>query len=315
MKNVIIGIVCLIVTIGVVFGVLMYTGIISFNTVEENHVLVNKDENGKTYTQREFIWRPKEYKKQILLVPDTSKVAKQVVSVNLYDNVYYDIKVPAETDYICDYGKTIYATDGSWQIRVMGGATAANLGSLTGIADGDSLSSNIIQTKYEDKGAKSIATLFDGYAVVCTIYEGDVAYTVMKNSIIENQNPYTVAAPTYTTDLNRLSKLSYSGSYCSQTSWSGNDITAHQIYFAEGEMYIATEFNNISKVKDDYLVQLCKISGADISEIYDAKGILYARAGDYHVGLLSYNENTTVVLFGNGEEAECNILSYLISLM
>lgn len=315
MKNKIIIAVLILVAIGVVLGVLTYTGVFDREDVSENKVLVQTDDRGRQYTSRQYSWKPLEYRKQILLVPDTSRISKQTVSVNLHDNVYYDIKVPTETSYFCDYGKTVFADDGSWQIRVLSEATLDNIGQLAGIVDGDSLSSNVIQTKYENKGAKSIATIFDGYAVVCTVYQGDAAYTIMRNSLVENQNPYTVDTPTYSNELNRMESLSYDGSYVAQVKYNKNDISLEQWYFADGNMYISTDLRAFADITDIYLIKLCKESRSSIDSIYQSGGVLYATAGDYQLGLITYNSNTTIVMFGKGEESRCNVLSYLISLL
>lgn len=315
MKNKIIIAVLILVAIGAVLGVLTYTGVFDREDVSENKVLVQTDDRGRQYTSRQYSWKPLEYKKQILLIPDTSRISKQTVSVNLHDNVYYDIKVPTETSYFCDYGKTVFADDGSWQIRVLSEATLDNIGQLAGIVDGDSLSSNVIQTKYENKGAKSIATIFDGYAVVCTVYQGDAAYTIMRNSLVENQNPYTVDTPTYSNELNRMESLSYNGSYVAQVKYNKNDISLEQWYFADGNMYISTDLRAFADITDIYLIKLCKESRSSIDSIYQSGGILYATAGDYQLGLITYNSNTTIVMFGKGEESRCNVLSYLISLL
>lgn len=312
--TIIISTVLVLFTIAVVVGVLLYTGVIG-GEVEENNVLIQKDSNGLTYTQRAFSWKPVEYKKQIQLVPDTSKIAKQVVTVNLYDNVYYDIYVPAGTEYFCDYGKTIFALDGTWQIRVLAEANISNVAALAGIKDSQSLSRNVIQTNYDNKGTKSVATILDGYAIVCTIYQGDAAYTLMRNSVVENQKTYKLDSPPYVDNYTRLSSLSYNGPYVAQIKYNKNDIKLEQWYFAEGNLYLTTELRGLGQIKNDYLIKLCKSANAKISEIYDDGSIVYASAGDYHLGLATYNTNTTIVIMGNGDEAECNILSYLINLM
>lgn len=315
MKNVVVIVLSLLCTVAVVIGSLLYTGVIGGEKVEESNVLIQKDDNGLTYTQRAFSWKPVEYKKQILLVPDTSKVSKRVVTVNLHDNVYYDIKVPADSTYFCDYGKTVFANDGTWQIRVLAEADVSTIAALAGIKNSQSLSSNVIQTNYEDKGAKSIATIIDGYAIVCTVYEGDIAYTLMRNSLVENQKTYTVNTPEYADGYTKLSDLKYNGPYVAQIKYSKNDIHLEQWYFAEGNLYLTTELRGLTTIKNDYLIKLCKSANAKISEIYDDGAIVYATAGDYHLGMVTYNSNTTIIIMGNGDEAECNILSYLINLM
>lgn len=315
MKNIIISVICILVTAGIVLSVLFYTGIIGGEKVEENNVLIQRDSNGLTYTQRSFSWKPVEYRKQIMLVPDTSAVSKTTVTVNVHDNVYYDITIPAGVEYFCDYGKTIFALDGTWQIRVLAEADMSNVAAMAGITNVESLNKNVIQTKYENKGSKSIATIIDDCAIVCTIYEGNEAYTLMRNSLVSNQNGYIVEEPSYIKNYKKLEKLSYSGPYVAQIHYNKNDIKLEQWYFAEGNLYLTTELRSLSAVKDNYLIKLCQESGSDISEIYESNSIVYASAGDYHLGLAVYNTNTTIVIIGNGDEAECNILSYLMNLM
>lgn len=68
-------------------------------------------------------------------------------------------------------------------------------------------------------------------------------------------------------------------------------------------------------VKSDILAQLIVYAGAPIDEMYEDENIVYAKAGDWYVGMVRHNTNTTIVFIGSGEEAKCNIVSLIDSIM
>ena len=94
------GVLAIGVTITIVVGVLMYTGVFNKDVLNEQKVYIYKTEEGYKYTEAKWDWKPVEFKKQINYV-ESSSLEKQKVVLHLEGDEYYDISIPMN-DYIYD---------------------------------------------------------------------------------------------------------------------------------------------------------------------------------------------------------------------
>lgn len=303
------GVLVLVITIVTVIVVANYTGLLGSDILNGQDVYVYTTSDGHTYTEAVWNWSPVEYKKVINYV-DTSQVQKLTVSLHLDGDVYYDITLPV-SEYIYDYGKTIWAIDGSYMIRVISDATMDNLSSIAGVDNGLALNKTTICTMDKSRGVKTIATLIDSYAIVANVYYGDETWSILRDALSNGSTSYAVDRVSYADDYVELKELSYSGKYVGQIVFQDVDLKQKKYMFADGVLWVSSTFSNIMDVKDTYLKRLTTSSGCGVEETYNTGGMFYAKSGDYYLGLISYNSNTTIVLFGNGEETKCNIITIM----
>jgi hypothetical protein len=297
------------VTIAIVVGVLIYTGVIGKEVLNSQSVYIYTTDDGYTYTEAQWDWKPIEYKKHINYV-DVEDQPKQTVTLHLEDDVYYDVTIP-DKDYIYDYGKTIWAVDGSYMIRVISDASLNNLSSLAGIDNGLALNQITICTNEKKKGQRIVATLVGSYAVIANIYYGDDVYSIIRDSLSSGVASYTIDEVPYADNYVELEKLSYIGNYVGQVTFQEVNLEQQKYMFADGILWISSVFEPLTTTKKIYLERLYAASGMGIEEEYSSGGMFYAKSGDYYLGLVSYNANTTIVMLGNGEESKCNIISMM----
>lgn len=303
------GVLAIGVTIAIVVGVLMYTGVFNKDVLNEQKVYIYKTEEGYKYTEAKWDWKPVEFKKYINYV-ESSSLEKQKVVLHLKGDEYYDVSIPMN-DYIYDYGKTVWAVDGSYMIRVVADATLDNLSALAGIDNGDALNQTTICTQDNQKGQRTIATLVNGYAIIANVYYGDETYSIIRDSLMSTNESYVRDEVSYADDYVELDKLSYSGQYVGQVTFQNVDLEQHKYMFEDGTLWCSSVFDNLYNTEVDYLNRLCAASGEKIDETYKVDGMFYAKSGNYYLGLVSYNSNTTIVLLGDGEETKCNIISIM----
>lgn len=311
--TIILSIVTIIATLGVVAFVLVKTDIIHLHDIDKVTVYTHQDENGLIYTEREWEWKPIE-SRDIISYVDTTGVEKQTISLHIEDIEFYNIQVPAG-NYIYDYGKTIWAEDGSYLIRVIGDVTLDTLTKTAGIDNGENLDQYTITTPEGQKGKRTICTLLNGnIAIVADVYNGSETYSIIRDSLMNNKETIYMDNIDYADNYKELTSVSYTGKYVPQVHYSQFDLTWKRYLFADGELSVYAKYERIFDVEEVMLAQLCVFAQTPIEELYKDESIIYASAGDWHVGMLRYNTNTTVVLFGSGEEAKCNIVALLDSI-
>lgn len=297
--------VCL--TIGFVVWVLFYTGILGKEVLNQQTVYRYTTSEGLVYTEAEWTWKPVEYRKVISYV-NSSNLPSQTVALHLYDNVYYDVAIP-DSEYIYDYGKTIWAIDGSYMIRVVGDATMDNLSMLAGLDNGQTLNQVTLCSQDKQKGCKIIVTLVDGYAIIANVYYGDETYSIIRDSLSNGKGSYDFDASSYLNDYILLNDLSYNGRYVGRVVFQEVDLETRKYMFEDGTLWTSCNFDSMLNTRQTYINRLCAASGHKLDEVYQTQSIYYAKSGDYYLGLISYNANTTIVIMGDGEESKCNIIS------
>lgn len=309
----ILGLVVLVLaTLAVVAFVLIKTGIIDLDKPAADEVRISTNSQGYMFTERLWSWKPIEYRGKITYIENTAGVQTQTVSLCLGGSEYIDLQVPAESSYIWDFGKTIWASDGSYQIRLIKGITMDNIGITAGIDNGESLTPTVLTTREGVKGCRSIAAIIGDYAVIANVYQGDETYSVLRQSIL-NAEVYS-RDNTYEPTTKNVDDVSYTGSYVAQVVFQKVSLEQQRYLFQSGALYVQSEVRPMHDICDEYLNRLAVFAGQEPSMIYYDGGILYAEAGDCYLSLITYNANTTIVLLGNGEEAKCNEVSIIAYL-
>ena len=312
--KIIISILVILITIATVAFALIKTGVIDLTKIDKVNVYTHKDDNGFVYTTREWDWTPAKTTETIKYV-DTTNIEKQTVSVNISGINYYSIDVPVGA-YIYDYGKTIWAEDGSYLIRVISDCTLDNLSLMAGIDDGEALDQVTLTSKESRRKARTLCKLVDDdTAVVINVYSGSDTYSIIRDSLVSNNEMIHKDTIEYSDNFKELDAISYSGKFVAQVIYSQIDLDWLRYLFEDGELSIYAKFDSLAMVRSDVLAQLIVYAGAPIDEMYEDENVVYAKAGDWYVGMVRHNTNTTIVFIGSGEEAKCNIVSLIDSIM
>lgn len=305
-------IISIIITLGIVVGILWYTGFFEKEESDRETVFRYETEDGHIYTEAEWSWKPIVYQEVIPYMEDTSNIDRITIALSLDDDTFYDVTIPNK-EYIYDYGKTVWAKDGSFTIRVIGDASVDNLSAIAGINNGENINARTLSTKLKIKGSKTVATLVDNYAIVVDVYSNDESYTIIRDSLSSNNKSYKISE-FYIDDVLILDKLSYEGRFISQSKFKEINLIQNRYMFENGILWTQSVVKPFYETKNIYLSKLVASSGSLVTEIYDTSKMFYAKAGDYYIGLVYYNSNTTIAFIGCGEEAKCNIISLMLSL-
>lgn len=294
-------------TATVVIFVLHKTGFWEEN-IERTSVF-KQEYNGKIYTERKFEWVPEDSDEVI----EYTKPYSDTTSITLLLNpvTYYNIDVP-NIPVINHFGKSVFAQDGSFGIRVLATYDPDDIGATVGITESENITNDIATNKPGVKGKRTIYTIIDDYLIIVDVYKNSEYYSTFQDSLLKNRKSYTMENDNlYVKEPAYLDDLKYSGEFMEQVILNQIDLEVKEYLFEYGAMYLSSSYFSMSETKDIYLKQLVAFSKNQISEIYEDSGKYYAKAGDWHIGLIAYNTNTTIVLFGYGEEAECNIKQYV----
>lgn len=295
--------------VGVVLYLLFRTGILDFKKVDNITVYEYTSEDGLIYTEAEWDWRAVENKEPIVYVKDTHNVAKTNVHLNLTKDLFYDVTIP-NVPIIYDFGKTIWAEDGSFIIRVVGNANLNNLSALAGIDNGVNINKLTIANSEESKGHRVIATCIEDWAIIADVYSGNETFSIICDSIANNRSSYVVDDVNLDS-ANKVDEITYSGNYCPQVVYKDVSLRQDRYLFKDGMLYVQSVTEPYYKARKEYLSKLVVSANTPVSEIYDTNVEVYARAGDYTIGVISYNTNTSIVMIGKGEEARCNIVAIM----
>lgn len=302
------AIIGLLLTIGIVVFVLIYTGILRKEDVDLIKVYEYTTDDNLIYTEAEWDWRAYENRDTIKYEENVS-VPTTTVVMNIDANTFYNVIIP-DKPYIYDFGKTIWAEDGSFVIRIIGNGSLDNLSGLAGIDNGINVNQLTITSQEKIKGRRTIATLVGESAVVADIYGSNEDYSVIRDSIASNHDTYNISVP-YAENCVRLDEIKYEGSYAPQVILNDVSMKQDRKLFKDGLLWTSSMVEPYYKAKDIYLAKMIAASNGAVEEIYDDGKVLFARSGNYYVGVISYNTNTCIVMIGEGEEAYCNIVSII----
>lgn len=295
--------------IGFSVFVLIYTGVLSKKDLDTIDVYTYYTDTGLKYTEAEWSWAPIENKDTIHYT-ETITCGIIPVALNLDSNIFYNVTIP-DVPIVYDFGKTIYAEDGSFMVRVIGDVNINNLSATAGIDNGTPVNQITIVNSDDTKGMRVIATLVDGSAIIATVYEGDEYYSILRDSLASNHDTYTVDNIPYSEQCQYLDTLKYEGSFAPQVIVGDITLAIKRYLFEDGYVWTQTSLDPYYKTKQIYLAKLNVISGQVIDTYYEDDTALFAKAGDFYLGVVNHNTNTSIVLIGKGEEAYCNIVSVI----
>lgn len=310
--------------IGFVFAFWAYPKVIK-PYLNKNSTVVEVTEypNGLISTSREWVFSPDNFKGVISEVANNETAGTRSVPMLLADNMYFYVPIP-DGDYEWDYGKTLWMLDGSVRVRVMGGVSDITLAKFAGIDNPRNLGSNdsyLIASPEDKEGVKSIAAIIKNtsYAIVVDIYSDVKGYFNRVVSDIDKGLSKQVHAKnsSYAQLDNTLRYESLpadNGKYQPTVKFDKLSLKLDSYLFKEGSMYAIGVTQNFSKVVRDYTAFFEVMSGAKIYNYYNDDKIFYATGGEYSIGIVQYNSNSSILLIGRGLEARTNILSILKGL-
>lgn len=307
------------IIIGIIFGVLavgaftvfvlVYTGVISEKQLDDVKVYTNYNEDGLMYTESEWDWLPMN-NKNIIQYEENVNIPTTTVALCIDSDTFYDVTIP-DVPYFYDFGKTIWAGDGSFRIKVINDMETSDISAVAGIDNGTNVNRLTIVNDEKTKGRRVIATLVDDAAIIAEVFSTNEHYSVLRDSLASNHNSYKVDVSIYTQNCPRINKITYEGKYCPQVVYSNISLTSDRYLFADGYVWTQSIVEPYYVAKDKWLAKLITSSGGGIDEMYEDGNVMFARSGDYYAGAVKYNTNTSIVLIGKGEEAYCNIVSVI----
>ena len=189
-----------------------------------------------------------------------------------------------------------------------------NLSKIAGLDNGVNINQITLCSPDKEKGKKTIVTLVDSYAIVADIYIGEDNYSIVRDSFLNGLTSYTFDEIPYDENAKELTSLSYVGNFMPQIIFSDIDLYQRKYMFEEGTLWTQSVVKNLAGTKKEYLAKMYATTHMPITEYYQDAGVYYAKSGDYYLGLIVYNSNTTIALLGSGEEAKCNIINIMSSL-
>ena len=292
-------------------GVIAY--LYFFGDKEYETVVTNKNAEGHIYTERLWEWSPNETR-DVLEYVKTYDLQKVIIPMHIDSSEFIDIEIP-DTKVINDYGKTIWAVDGSFTIRLIGNATIDNMTKLAGISNPTVINEYTICSDSSVKGKKVIARLVGTTCILAEVYTNNSTYSILRDTLSsESLSSYEYKNDNYRNDAKVLDEVSYTGHFCSQISMQEISLVSHRYLFEEGFLWEQYNMVPFYSAERQLIAKLEKMSGKSVEEYYVNGQLLFAKAGDYYLGLVAYNSNTTLSLLGQGDEALCNIATALNQL-
>lgn len=262
-------------------------------------------EDGKLYTESRWAWSPVTSREKIKYDESLQCNTAQHRFL-LSDGITCSLDIP-DVPVITDYGKSIYAVDGSFSVRVLHDVNVDTVVSTAGIANGESVSRTIYCTKSGTKGKCSVVRLFEEYstAIVIDVYTGSEYFTAMYKSLINTKEikPLTVE---YSTLISDVEGISYTGEYSPYFTFTEGTYLLQQQYFADGWINAQTITDSLSNVLSNNVMNTIALYGTPTIQHIDEVYLL--QTGEMYVCIVERNSNTCVVLTGCGEEAYCNIV-------
>ena len=234
------------------------------------------------------------------------------ISLSITDKLYYDIKIPADVEFVSDYAKYVYGEDPNFTITVLSNVSESSFSQTVGINKAVTLTKNCVRTKEGVSGPQEAAILLDDKVVIIRCYNApNVFATVLSCFVDEENKPYEVVGVRYDDYYKQLLNLGYKGNI-TPTAVNQVEIGSTMIFkFDDGSMYATKQLKTFNDCKACLLKKLNTVSGCLIEEEYEDSNFYYAKAGDFYAGIYKENYNTQFVVFGNGEESKCNIIFLL----
>lgn len=313
-KGIIIGLIILLI-----LGACVLTGVFLFKsgkititeTPEAPVVFIHKSDEGLTYTEDVWEWIPDIVNKKITYLPDTSNVQTSKQFLHLYDDFYMRFSVK-DVGIKNDNLKTIYGRDGSFIIQVLDGIKKENVKSTLGIDD-CFWEDDVLLTRTTKNGAQYIIKCIDDVAVVAKIYKDDEVYSTILNSYRDERNVIEQTFVNQSEDFLFIEKLPEQHTYLPTAEYEYDDLIPCKFSYADGSLDIHNDLNSIELILDTYKKRLNILTSSKLTSAYHKRDKFYVESEEYTIGLIERSSNSTIVMFGVGEEARANILHLLSS--
>lgn len=314
------AVIFVIFTLSVIFFVLYKMEIISLPWLENQEAVtvhVVKNDDGSMKTTRETTFIPlKGYTKRVLTRTNIGNLSKDTIYMCLKNEYYFPISVPAGMEYEYQFGKSAFNLDGLFDISVHGCTGMDFVGDIANTGrEMKSVSQYIIATEENTKGEQVIARYFpnDEICLVAHVYDDNELYTCIYDSI--TRNDIVVAPSDYNIfSANILDKLEYNGRYIPSIVINDIDGFAEFHQFESGALVLTNRYEDMETTANLFIRKIIMESGSDqIKSMYQSPHVQYYKIGQWHLGLINQNSNTTTVLYGYGDEALSNIMFNLVA--
>lgn len=245
---------------------------------------------------------------------------KKTIYLYLDDNIYYPINVPENLAIVTDYNKYIYAQDSTFSVSVVSNISNDMLSTQVGIKNATTIAPSLIRTEIGHKGAQEAAKhIVNDKAIVIRAYNNPEAFATAMWSLTEKS--YTKMESkslTIEEDGDKKTKVLSSvpvitGYHNSITV--GMDDSYNQAYvYEDGILTMAKEFKQFQEAISVLTNRIILVTGKEKADsIYQSSNIYYAEIGNCTIGIVNINFNTSITLFGIGNEARFNISAYIRS--
>ena len=317
--SVLISIIVIASTIALILFMLQKNGVIDVFKSKEPDKMEYTNFEGKIYTEDNSVWEHVESNEPIVL-KDLIVPSKNKVYLHLTGTDYYSIEIPSNYSYSNIMGKSIYADNGEFEIHIMSNTDITSLSDTSVEYDEGSFvninSTTVAYSQSHGKFKKSYSVTIKSligeteYSIICTIYKGEDVYRCLVDSL--NMGIDNLVSLNYDGESNNISSLPvYEGKYVARGLSSDFSLLTDSYKFIDGHIYFQAVANPVGSILNEYITLLSVLSNCTTISSYYGEGILYFTGGDYYLGMYCYNSNTTEVMIGKGEEANCNILDVL----
>ena len=261
-------------------------------------------------------------------IPDITSVLEEVpastevqnVTMFLSKDLYYQIQLPANVEYITDNYSYIYGKNNEFSIQLVSECPVENLSTFASISKPEAITKSVIRSKAGTKGPMTAAKhLGDDRAYILNVYSNPEIFSTILDCFTQFEkrvNTYTdVVINLENEELKLTRMLDILPDYKAQ----GITVTANmtdnllkQYTFDTGSLTVSRDFKRFEEAKEFMRSKLGLLTrGEIVDEMYETEDVLYMTLGDYTIGVYKLNFNTSVCLWGDGVEARNNIVAWL----
>lgn len=283
---------------------------------KRNPIDVVSEFAGEVKERRQYIFQAPKVKNVTELVDADSH--PRTIQLYLGDGKYYPVTVPANDVVLTDYSTYVYNSDNSYSVQVVKGVTKDNMENMFSMKNTEKLTHTIIKTKEGKKEPQSVGVLLvDDLGVVATCYDNPKAYATLLNGIEKNRiNNVNFVNPEKVKDCETYSlpsQIPTTNTFpFSINPNEFNTAGTKQYNFDDGQLTqfsIMLGFDNA--LEEMYnRVNVAKFGDVGITAMCSTEGTKYVEIGDFTILVNSKTINKSNCLFGQGEEARYNIVTY-----
>jgi len=264
-------------------------------------------------------------------VPNVKTIAEEVQSeqvvktIYLYldDGCYYPVCIPASLEVVTDYNKYIYATDCSLSVTVMSNVPIDDMSSYVKVRDAVPVDFSTVRSEAGTVGPQEAAKhIVNDKAIVVRAYENPKAFATVLRSLQDKvyikRSEARLAIDKRTEDIDgdgvtvEMKELPIYTGYHLSLSFDVKEHIQQAYLYDDGQLAWTREFKQFEDALSSVAARVNIVTGeAKVDKIYQDDIIYYAEIKECTVALTRLNYNTTIIMFGTGEEARYNIATYL----